>query len=324
MELARGGGGARPRFVHEVVFHDGPGDRARALLPFLCAGVERGEAALVVLPRASIEELRPALDRELSGGPHGVRDRHLVEFADVAEVAGNPACMIPVWRRFVKEHGGDGRVRGVMEPVWAGRRDTEVSEALVHEALVNLAFDHGPGWHLLCAYDRSRLPSAVVEEARRTHPVEHDLPRPSPSYAGLRHAREVFGTRLGEPPRDALRHGFALGDLADVRHRVQVAGLAAGLDEETNDDLALAAHELATNSVVHADGKGTLLVWSEPAALVVEVQDAGHIADPLVGLATPDFEALGGRGIWMVNRLCDLVQVRSDGEGTQVRLRVWR
>ena len=33
------------------------------------------------------------------------------------------------------------------------------------------------------------------------------------------------------------------------------------------------------------------------------------------GLAVP-----GGRGVWMANQLCDLVQVRSSDDGTVVRL----
>jgi len=37
----------------------------------------------------------------------------------------------------------------------------------------------------------------------------------------------------------------------------------------------------------------------------------------------PDFGGISGRGIWMANQLCSLVQVRSGGEGTQVRLHSW-
>lgn len=300
------------RFAHEAVFYDGAGDRNRALLPFIREGVAGGEPVLVALPPDAIEVLRAEL-----GPADGV------QFVDMLEVGGNPACIIPVWRRFVEEHAGHGRVRGIGEPAWAGRRDIEMVEAQLHEALLNLAFDGGPAWQLLCPYDVSRLPAWVINGARRTHPQLHAPGRPSTGYAGAEHAVQVFGTPLPDPPARARRFGFGIDDLGRVRDLVQAAALACGMASSPAEDLVLAAHELATNSILHADGTGMLLLWREPGALVVEVEDRGHITDPLVGRADPDREAMGGRGIWMVNQLCDLVQVRSSTDGTQVRLYAW-
>jgi hypothetical protein len=42
-----------------------------------------------------------------------------------------------------------------------------------------------------------------------------------------------------------------------------------------------------------------------------------------VGRNLLDLASEHGRGIWMANQLCDLVQVRSGGHGTQVRLYAW-
>ena len=75
--------------------------------------------------------------------------------------------------------------------------------------------------------------------------------------------------------------------------------------------LELAASELATNSVRHGGGTGTVAMWLEPGAVVVEFSDAGHLADPLTGRLTPPLDSEGGRGLYLVNQLCDLVQVRS-------------
>ena len=50
--------------------------------------------------------------------------------------------------------------------------------------------------------------------------------------------------------------------------------------------------------------------------------DDGVIADPLVGRQTPSPERAGGRGLWLANQLCDLVQIRSGASGTVVRLHV--
>ena len=61
----------------------------------------------------------------------------------------------------------------------------------------------------------------------------------------------------------------------------------------------------------------------KPGALVVEVRDAGRIADPLVGRQLPSWDAVGGRGLWLANQLCDLVQIRSSDTGTVVRIHTW-
>ena len=57
--------------------------------------------------------------------------------------------------------------------------------------------------------------------------------------------------------------------------------------------------------------------------LVCEVRDAGRIDDPLAGRERPTFDREGGRGLWMINRLCDLVQLRSFPSGAVVRLHVY-
>ena len=56
--------------------------------------------------------------------------------------------------------------------------------------------------------------------------------------------------------------------------------------------------------------------------LVCEVCDAGHISDPLAGRRRPTADATNGRGLWIANRLADLVQVRSTVAGTIVRVHV--
>jgi len=45
--------------------------------------------------------------------------------------------------------------------------------------------------------------------------------------------------------------------------------------------------------------------------LICEVHDTGQIADPLAGRRLPSPTAVGGFGLWLVNHLCDLVQVRT-------------
>jgi anti-sigma regulatory factor (Ser/Thr protein kinase) len=82
----------------------------------------------------------------------------------------------------------------------------------------------------------------------------------------------------------------------------------------------LAVNELATNSMRHGGGRGVLSVWQENGTLLCEVTDRGHIADPLAGRERPPDARGGGRGLWLVNHLCDLVQVRSLHGGNVIRL----
>jgi anti-sigma regulatory factor (Ser/Thr protein kinase) len=88
--------------------------------------------------------------------------------------------------------------------------------------------------------------------------------------------------------------------------------------------LELAASELATNSVQHGGGCGTVTMWEEPGAVVLEFADAGRVTDPLVGRRIPDPDATSGAGLHLLHQLCDLLQLRSSPAGTTVRVTTWR
>jgi len=64
-------------------------------------------------------------------------------------------------------------------------------------------------------------------------------------------------------------------------------------------------------------------MWVEPGVAVVEFSDAGRVTDPLIGRLMPSLEQEGGRGVYLVNQLCDLVQLRSSERGTTVRILTW-
>jgi anti-sigma regulatory factor (Ser/Thr protein kinase) len=108
-----------------------------------------------------------------------------------------------------------------------------------------------------------------------------------------------------------------------VREDVVGHACQAGVPAERTADLALALHEVAANSVEHGHGEGRLRIWREDDALVCEIRDVGRISDPLVGRTLPAWDDEGGRGLWLANQLCDLVQVRSGDAGTTVRVHTW-
>jgi anti-sigma regulatory factor (Ser/Thr protein kinase) len=98
--------------------------------------------------------------------------------------------------------------------------------------------------------------------------------------------------------------------------------MQAGLGERRIADLVLAANEIATNTLRYGGGSGTVEIWRTSNALVCDFRDSGKFDDPLVGRRRPDGEQVGGRGLWLANQLCDLVQIRSNGAGSLIRLQM--
>jgi anti-sigma regulatory factor (Ser/Thr protein kinase) len=302
-------------FEHEVLFYRDDEGFLAGLLPFITDGLERDEAVLVAEPRPRMELLRDALGD----------DAVAVTFLDMAEIGANPARIIGVWAAALEKHTSAGQqLRGIGEPAFHGRRELEFVECQLHEQLLNHAFDGGPAWRLLCPYDEGRLPRSVVRAALHTHPIRSTVADrlPSEDYAPHGHV-EAFAAPLPKPTDAVLRGIYGPGDIPATRRTVGQYARRVGLSEEQVEVLELAASELATNSIRYGGGSGTLAMWLEPEAVVIEFSDAGHLADPLTGRLTPPLDAPGGRGLYLVNQLCDLVQLRSSPQGTTVRVLTW-
>jgi anti-sigma regulatory factor (Ser/Thr protein kinase) len=208
------------------------------------------------------------------------------------------------------------------EPISPERTPVEMVECHRHEALLNLAFAETPGFWLVCPYDTEALDPDVVAAARRTHPavVEDGVPRASALFDGLEAVAEPFADPLPDPPAGAAECEVRLESLSAVRRFAAGHAERAGFGAERTHDLLLAVNEVATNTVRHGGGRGLMLLWQEPGALVCEVRDEGRIAAPLVGRERPRVGQIGGYGLWVANQLCDLVQVRAYASGGAVRL----
>jgi anti-sigma regulatory factor (Ser/Thr protein kinase) len=95
----------------------------------------------------------------------------------------------------------------------------------------------------------------------------------------------------------------------------------AGLPPRRVGDLVIAVGELAANTFAHTSGPGTVTLWATESEIICQVNDSGHISDPLAGRLKPDpVKAGGGRGLWVVQQVCDLVEIRTSGAGTAIRL----
>jgi anti-sigma regulatory factor (Ser/Thr protein kinase) len=302
-------------FRHEALFYAG-GDQGflDGTLELVRGSLAREARVLVAVAPARAEALRQAL------GDESVR----VRFVDMHELGRNPARIIPVWQAFISEQTGEhGDPLGIGEPVWPGRNAAELDECERHEALLNLAFDDGPGWRLLCPYDLDGLDEAVIETARHTHPLlacDDGIGARNDEYTGAHEASHPFAGALPAPEGAVAELAFAGEDLARVRRATSDWAAGQALGVEPTEDLVLAISELATNSILYGGGGGTVRYWLEADTLLCEVQDAGWIEDPLAGRVRPSPESGSGRGLWLVNQLCDLVRIRSDPTGSVVRV----
>jgi anti-sigma regulatory factor (Ser/Thr protein kinase) len=210
----------------------------------------------------------------------------------------------------------------VGESLWFGRNPAEVEECERHEMLLNLAFGASAGTSMLCPYDTDRLEAEVIDRVGHSHrelAVDGNPATESGSYVDPTGSDFFHGT-LSDPSGEVTQAPFDKGDLSELRELMREHGNRAGLDPGRRDDLVLAGDELATNSIRHAGGHGTMRLWRDAGQVVCEVSDEGRLEDPMVGRVRPAPDQPGGRGLWLANQLCDLVQIRSGEEGNVVRL----
>ena len=308
--------GAHAAFRHEALLYSGDDGFLAGTVPFLHEAIDAEQPALVVVSAARIAMLRAALA--------GTGD--FVFFADMTTVGRNPARIIPAWREFLDVHASDGRpVRGIGEPIWPARTPAELVECQRHEALLNVAFAESSPWWLMCPYDVDALGHRVVDEAVRSHPFIRQgggVVVRSSDFRAEQMSTTHSSSPLPEPTRCLESLTFTLEQLALVRGVAESRAAQFGLTESQLDDLVLAVHEIAANSVRHGGGEGRFRLWRDGRSLVAEISDRGVINDPLVGRQHPGASSERGRGLWIANQVCDLVQIRTYPTGSVVRLYV--
>ncbi|MFC0528786.1 anti-sigma factor RsbA family regulatory protein [Phytohabitans kaempferiae] len=299
-------------FDHLALLYRDAGELLAGTLSFVRAGLAASEPVAVAVPGANLDRIRDGLGA----------DAGRVTFHDMTRAGGNPGRILPaVLLAFANAHP-DRPVRIVEEQVWPGRTPLEYPACVQHEALINAVFA-GRAARILCPYDVAGLAPEAIDDAHRTHPavITPEGRVASPRYADPVALAESFNLPLPDPPADATMIAVDLTGLAKVRAFVIDLAEAAGLGADRADDLMIAVNELATNTVAHTPGQGTLSAWTEGGDLVCQVRDGGHIADPLAGRVPPPLtSSTGGRGLILVNQLCDLVRVHSRPGATTIRL----
>jgi MEDS: MEthanogen/methylotroph, DcmR Sensory domain len=290
-------------------------DFTSGLVTFIEDGLEAGEPVMVALIREHTHWLRDAL---------GAKARK-VQFVDMGELGSNPARIIPAWQQFLDAYSGHGRpVRGIGEPIWAGRRDEEILECQLHEALLNVAVHPEIPFWLICPYDAAQLDSSVLEEAHRSHPaiVEAHSYQGSARYGGRAHVSSMFASELPDLAGQPTQISFRPENLDRIFAFVALDAYAAGLQADKASDLAAATQRLAAGSMKRGAGGGNIRIWHQSRAVICELADETYVGDLLAGRHEPSAD--NGDGLWFANQLCDLVQLRSTPSGTTVRVHAWK
>ncbi|WP_327418003.1 anti-sigma factor RsbA family regulatory protein [Streptomyces sp. NBC_01233] len=300
--------------VHPALFYRDLGEYLTGVGGFVRAALSADEPVLVAVPGPHLDALRESLGTSGSG----------IAWTDMTELGRNPGRILASLQDFADRHAGRA-ARIVGEPIWPGRSPAEVLEATRHEALINTAFAGRPAT-VLCPYDVRGLAPAVVTGARRTHPtlIEGSRDLPSPAYTDASRVCADCDLPLPEHDGEVSRLAYSHGGLAGVREHAENWARATALTPARRGDLVLAISEAAANSLSHGGGKGTLRLWAAPGpggGIVAEIHDGGRLADPLAGRRRPSLaSAEGGRGLWMIHQLCDLVEVRATERGLTLRL----
>ncbi|MFD7835413.1 anti-sigma factor RsbA family regulatory protein [Streptomyces sp. NPDC059761] len=299
-------------FVHPALFYQDRAEYLAGVGGFVRAALAADEPVLVAVPGPRLDPLRESLDVAAAE----------VTWADMTRLGRNPGRILAALQDFTDRHAGRA-ARIVGEPVWPGRSQAEVLEATRHEALINTAFS-GRRATVLCPYDVLGLPAAVVSDARRTHPTvtaggENRL---SPEYADAAAVCADCDGPLPEPDGAVPRFAYACGELGEVRAYAETWARGTALSTARRGDLILAVSEAAANSLAHGGGSGWLRLWNTAGCgVVAEIRDGGHLADPLAGRRRPSLTSVdGGRGLWMIHQLCDLVEIRASDNGLTLRM----
>jgi anti-sigma regulatory factor (Ser/Thr protein kinase) len=296
--------------VHAALLYRRPEQLRIALEEYLRDALAAGEPCLVALPASHLEQFGDLLHE--TGAT--------VRLENMAEIGRNPARLIPSLVDWLDTQSGPARV--VSEALWPERSYAEVAECMRHEALVNVALANREV-SVLCPYDAEHLDAEILAGAELTHPhlIDEVGIRPSLSYGDPVEIASGSGWPQSDPAPPVSELAFD-GDLGELRHALAADPLLAALDPARRADLVFAFNEAASNAVRHGDGLARARVWREADDVVGEISTSTTIDDPLAGRRTPDPADAGGRGLWLINQVCDLVEVRSDMEGASVRMHV--
>ncbi len=303
------------RLRHSVAFFDAEPELMTRLLAVVTAALEAGEPVALAL--------RPTTEKALRAAPCDLTDA--VELARPDGPDGPSGQTLAArWARELRTLAGPGgRQVTLVAEHWGAFDGADGGFWTELDAAANVALADLPV-AMTCFYPAFPLHEAVLSGARRNHRtvLRGGLPVENAEY--LSPLEVLLATPAPAPhvlgPPD-VRRAFGAWALNEIRAMVQAALTDAGFGLDRAEDVVLAVNEIATNAVEHGPGDAEIFVWTDADGFVVEVHDAGVLANPLPGLVAPHPAEPRGRGVWIARQLCDSLHVWADAEGTHVRLR---
>ena len=308
--------GAHSSFPHEVLFHAGADELGAGVAPVVQDAFEAGHVVLLAARPGTVDVVRDAVGD----------DPRLRVLPPTDQLAPRPPGLLDALRRLSRYEvaGGAPRVRLVGE-VEAGPSWRWAFEMCRFEAACNEVMALEPV-SALCLYDTRRLPAALVDSARRTHPSLAGAGgvRANPDYADQ--AELLRGLPV---PREPAQDGppvlvvDGITDFIGLRHRLAEVLTSFGRDRDTTEDFLLAVDEMASNGVRHGRPPVNVRLWVDEDSVVCTITDDGPgVTDPFAGYGPAHGEDLsrGGMGLWLARQLCDGVDAWRDAEGATVRL----
>jgi anti-sigma regulatory factor (Ser/Thr protein kinase) len=288
-----------------------------AALPFLEAGLRAGDLVTLACPQETVELLRQEL---------GEASRAVESDPRLSLLGSRAPDALVMCSRYLERAmaTGSGRLR-VLADVDFGSRPADWREGQRFESVFNRLMVGIPV-SAVCLYDRRRLPEEVVASAAATHPrlvrgkqwqASDGYQDPSTYVPSLPVPREPFEDG---PPVFVVDNAPTL---AGLRHQLGAVIARHVRDRDQQEDLHLAASEIAANAFRHGVRPVSARVWAEGDRLVCVIADKGtSYSDPFSGFVPAHGMDLanGGMGLWLARKLWDHVDVVATDEGLAVRL----
>lgn len=306
--------GLIPGYLHDALFYESDEELLAAAVPFLRAGLDGSDGAVLACADRNATQLAGALQYD----PR-------ILLLDRSELYRR----VPVAIETIVRTAGDGVSAGADRVRLAGEIDFDRpgwEEWTRFEALSNAVFEPCPLWSV-CLYDTRRARAEVLEAARRTHQglITAAGRVRNPQYVSPAEFFREFAMDRPDP-LEATVPAIELDgviDLALLRQRVRELLAGSGARPETVYGFVFAVSEVATNALEHGRPPVTVRVWTGQDRSVCTVADHGDgFGDPLSGYQPPrdDDTGRGGRGLWMARRMCDVVSAARTSDGFTVRI----
>jgi len=276
---------------HNAFVYDSLDEYLGRAVPFLKEGLEAGEGAIVAHTKPGMAMMREAL------GPDGAH----VTFVDVSSAYTRPARTLAAYHKvYAEQLRKTPKLRAVAD-VQFGPDPREWDLWTGYEAVFNRSFGHLPAW-VLCSYNATGTPDAIIEGVWQTHPEVVD--RTTWMTSGLYEEPDQLLRRITPPPEPLaqLRSIGSVRDTEQIREVLAPELIATGLGEAKTLEMLLAATEIATNATQHGHGIEEIRVGKAHGRFVCEITDRGPgFDDPAAGYLAPRDGI--GNGLWVARQL---------------------